>query len=131
LGELSLLKPQLREIPFETKVFEHYSRTEKALVNAIIESYLQGVSIRNVENVISHLGVNQISASYVSKVAQELDENVNDFLEKTIDSYIPFLFVDASYFKVRDGVRYASKSLFVVAGVRSEGYREIFNLQRC
>lgn len=126
-GELSLQKPQLREIPFETKVFERYSRTEKALVNAIIESYLQGVSTRNVETVISHLGVNQVSASYVSKVAQELDEKVHEFMERPIDSYIPFLFVDASYFKVRDGVRYVSKALFVAAGVRPDGYREIFS----
>ena len=125
-GELSLQKPQLREIPFETKVFERYSRTEKALVNVIIESYLQGVSTRNVENVISHLGVNQISASYVSKVAQELDAKVHEFMERTIDTYIPFLFVDASYFKVRDGGRYVSKALFVVAGVRTDGYRESF-----
>lgn len=125
-GELSLLKPQLREIPFETKVFDRYSRTEKALVNAIIESYLQGVSTRNVEKVVSCLGVNQLSASYVSKVAQELDEKVREFLENPIDSHVPFLFVDASYFKVRDGVRYVSKALFVVAGVKTDGYREIF-----
>jgi putative transposase len=71
-------------------------------VNAIIESYLQGVLTRNVEKVIFHLGINQISASYVSKVAQELDEKVSDFIEKIIDSNIPYLFVDASYFKVRD-----------------------------
>jgi putative transposase len=62
-------QPQLREMPFETKVFERYSQTEKALVNAIIESYLQGVSTRNAKKVISHLGVSQPSASYVSKVA--------------------------------------------------------------
>jgi transposase-like protein len=109
--ELCLLKPQLREIPFETNVFERYSRTEKVLVNAIIESYLQGVSTRNVETVISHLGANQISASYVSKVAQELDGKVHEFIESPIGFYIPFLFVDASYFKVRDGVRYISKAL--------------------
>ena len=125
-GELSLLKPQLREIPIETKVFKRYSWTEKALVNAIIESYLQGVSTRNVETIISHLGINQISASYVSKVAQELDEKVHAFIERPIDAYIPFLFVDASYFKVRGGGRYVSKAFFVVAGVRSDGYREIF-----
>lgn len=125
-GEPLLQKPQLREIPFETKVFERYSRTEKALVNAIIESYLQGVSTRNVETVISHLGVNQISASYVSKVAQELDEKVHACMERPIDSCIPFLFVDASYFKVRDRIRYVSKALFIVAGVRTDGSREIF-----
>ena len=124
-GELSLQKPQLREIPFETKVFERYSRTEKALVNTIIESYLQGVSTRNVENVIAHLGVNQISASYVSKVARELDVKVTEFMERSIDSHIPYLFVDASYFKVRDGVKYVNKALLVVVGVRTDGYREI------
>ena len=124
-GELSLLKPQLREIPFETKVFDRYSRTEKALVNAIVESYLQGVSTRNVEKVISHLGVTQVSASYVSKVAQELDVKVTEFMERAIDSYIPYLFVDASYFKVRDGVKYVNKALLVVVGVRTDGFREI------
>ncbi len=115
-GDLMLQKPQLREIPFETKVFERYSRAEKALVNAIIESYLQGVSTRNVEKVISHLGVTQISASYVSKVAQELDVKITEFMERTIDSHFPYLFVDASYFKVRDGVKYVNKALLVVAG---------------
>jgi transposase-like protein len=124
-GELNLQKPQLREIPFETKVFERYSRTEKALVNAIIESYLQGVSTRNVEKVISHLGVTQISASYVSKVAQELDVKITEFMERSLDSHIPYLFVDASYFKVRDGVKYVNKALLVVVGVREDGYREI------
>ncbi len=108
-GDLMLQKPQLREIPFETKVFERYSRAEKALVNAIIESYLQGVSTRNVEKVISHLGVTQISASYVSKVAQELDVKITEFMERTIDSHFPYLFVDASYFKVRDGVKYINE----------------------
>lgn len=97
-GELNLLKLQLREIPFRTNVFVRYSRTEQALVNAIVESYLQGVSTRNVEKVVSCLGVNQLSTSYVSKVAQELDEKVHEFMENPIDSYIPFLFVDASYF---------------------------------
>jgi putative transposase len=124
-GELSLLKPQLREIPFETKVFDRYSRTEKALINAIVESYLQGVSTRNVEKVISHLGVTQVSASYVSKVAQELDFKVTEFMERSIDSYIPYLVVDASYFKVRDGVKYVNKALLVVVGVRTDGFREI------
>ena len=124
-GELSLLKPQLREIPFETKVFERYSRTEKALVNAIVESYLQGVSTRNVETVVSHLGINQLSASYVSKVGRELDTKVQEFMEKALDSYYPYLFVDASYFKVRDETRYVNKALLVVVGVRTDGHREV------
>jgi len=124
-GELSLQKPQLREIPFETKVFDRYSRTEKALVNAIIESYLQGVSTRNVETVVSHLGVNQLSASYVSKVGRELDTKVQEFMEKSLDSYYPYIFVDASYFKVRDETRYVNKALLVIIGVRTDGHREV------
>jgi transposase-like protein len=68
-SETSFSRNRNYEIPFETKVFKRYSRSEKALVNAIIESYLQGVLTRNVEKVVSYLGVNQISLSYVSKVA--------------------------------------------------------------
>jgi transposase-like protein len=99
-GEVTLLKPQLIEFPFETKIFERYSRTEKALVNPIVESYLQGVFTRKVEAVVSCLGMSQVSPSYVSKIAQELDEKVKSFLERPIDSYIQYLFVDTSYFKV-------------------------------
>ena len=50
---------------------------------------------------------------------------ITEFMERTIDSHFPYLFVDASYFKVRDGVKYANKALLVVAGVRENGYREI------
>ncbi|MFA6364561.1 IS256 family transposase [Methanoregula sp.] len=126
-GELSLQKPQLWEIPFETKVFERYSRTEKAFVNAIIESYLQSVSTRNVEKVVSHLGINQLSASYVSKVGRELDTKVQEFMEKRLDSYYPYLFVDASYFKVRDETRYVNKALLVIVGIRTDGHREVLS----
>lgn len=128
-GELSLQKPQLREIPFETKVFEKYARTEKALVNAIIESYIQGVSTRNVESIIAHLGVDQISASYVSKVGRELDTKVLEFMERPVDTYYPFLFVDASYFKVRDECRYVNKALLVIVGVKTDGHREVLAAQ--
>jgi len=72
-GELILNKPQLRDIPFQTKVFERYSRTKKALENAILESYIQGVSTRKIQEIVAHLGVAMISASYVSKLAAELD----------------------------------------------------------
>ena len=98
--------------------------TEKALVNAIIESYLQGVSTRNVENVISHLGVNQISASYVSKVARELDVKVTEFMERAIDSHIPYLYVDVSYFKVRAAFLRIMTPIFVILG--KEGHPATF-----
>ncbi|MDI6720602.1 MAG: transposase, partial [Methanomicrobiales archaeon] len=71
VGELALKKPQFREFPFETQVFERYSRVEKALENAIIESYLQGVSTRKIQEIVSHLGVDRISPSAVSRIAQD------------------------------------------------------------
>ncbi len=78
---------------------------------------------------ISHLGVTQASASYVSKVAQELAVKVTEFMERAMDSYIPYLFVDASYFKVRAGIKYVNKALLVVVGVRTDGFREILGAQ--
>jgi transposase-like protein len=99
-GSLSLDKPILRDISFKNQIFERYSRVEKALESAIIESYLQGVSTRKIQDIVAHLGVEKISASYVSKIADELDQNVNLFLSTPGDSYIPYLFVDASYFKI-------------------------------
>ncbi|KUG14215.1 transposase [hydrocarbon metagenome] len=86
-GELTLNKPQLRDISFTTQVFERYSRVEKDLENAIIESYLQGVSTRKIQDIVAHLGVEKISDSYVSKIAAELDQNVHLFLSRPIDCF--------------------------------------------
>lgn len=124
-GNVVLSKPQFREKPFETQVFGRYARVEKALVNAIAESYLQGVSTRKVEAIISQLGIDQLSPSSVSRIAQDLDREVQEFLTRTIAQPFPYLFLDASYYTVRDGPRYVSKALLVTAGVRDDGYREI------
>jgi putative transposase len=125
VGELRLKKPQFREISFETKVFDRYSRVEKALLNAIIESYLQGVSTRRVQDIVSRLGIEELSASSVSRISKELDEKVEEFLKRPIEHPIHYLFVDASYFKVRSDSRYVTKAFLVVTGVRDDGYREI------
>ncbi len=125
VGELQLRKPQFREIPFETKIFDKYSRVEKALINAIVESYLQGVSTRRVQDIVSRLGIEYLSASSVSRIAKELDGKVEEFLKRPIEHPIPYLFVDASYFKVRVDSRYVTKAFLIVMGIRDDGYREI------
>jgi transposase-like protein len=125
VGELRLKKPQFREIPFQTKVFDRYSRVEKALINAIVESYLQGVSTRRIQDIVSRLGIEELSASSVSRIAKELDEKVEEFLKRPIEHPIHYLFVDASYFKVRTDSRYFTKAFLVVMGIRDDGYREI------
>lgn len=125
VGEIQLKKPQLREIAFETKVFTRYSRVEKALLNAVIESYLQGVSTRRIKDIVSQLGIEDLSASSVSRISKELDEKVEEFLKRPIEQAVPYIFVDASYFKVRNGSRYVTKAFLVVTGIREDGYREI------
>lgn len=79
----------LRDILFKTQVYERYSRVEKAFENAIIKSYLHVVSAREIQNVISTLGVERISASYVSSIAKELDLKVKEFLSRPVESHIP------------------------------------------
>ncbi len=125
--ESVLNKPQLRDIPFQTKVFERYSRIEKALENAILESYLQGVSTRKIQEIVAHLGIERISPSCVSKIAADLGQTVHLFFSRPVDSCIPYLLVDASYFKIRDGIRYVNKALLVIAGIRSDGFREVLS----
>jgi putative transposase len=124
-GKITLDKPQFREYPFETQVITRYSRAEKSLHNAIVESYLQGVSTRRIQKVVSQLGADQVSASAVSRIAKELDEAVDEFLKRPIEARIRYLFVDASYFKIRCEGQYINKALFVATGIREDGYREI------
>ena len=130
-GQLILLKPQLREKPFQTQVFDRYSRVEKALQNAIIESYLQGVSTRRIREIVNALSGEEISPSTVSRIGKELDEKVRQFLTRPIEKEIPYLFVNASYYKVRDEIvgMYKTKALLIVAGVREDGYREILGMK--
>jgi transposase-like protein len=125
VGEIVLKKPQFRDRSFKSCIFDKYSRVEVALTNAIAESYLQGVSTRRIREVISHLGVERLSASTVSRISKELDEKVEEFLKRPIERPIPYLFVDASYFKVRDGGKYVTKAFLIITGIRDDGYREI------
>ena len=113
-GKLELKKPQIREFPFETKVFEKYSRVEKTLNSVILESYIHGVSTRNVMNVVESLGVENISASCVSSPASELDARVKSFLESKIDRPVKFIYIDATYFKVREERKYRNKATVCV-----------------
>ena len=124
-GEVILDKPQFREFPFQSQVFDRYSRVEKSLRIAIAESYLQGVSTRRVREIVSKFGLENISASEVSRIAKELDEKVKEFLERSIEDKIRYLFMDASYFKVRSDGRYVNKALLTVTGIREDGLREI------
>ena len=125
VGEITLDKPQFREFPFESSVFERYCRVEQALLMAIAESYIQGVSTRRMEELVKNFGLNSLSASEVSRICGILDEKVEEFLKRPIEVKIRYLLVDATYFKVRCGVQYKTRALLVVVGIREDGLREI------
>ena len=124
-GDLTLEKPQIREFPFETQVFDRYSRVERAVESAILESYIQGVSTRRVKSIVETLGIRKVSPSYVSSLSSDLDQKVKEFLERPIEKEIRYMYVDATYIKVRQDSRYKSMALYIAAGVREDGYREI------
>jgi len=127
LGELNLLRPYARSGKFETKLFENYSRIDKALVSMIVESYLKGVSTRKVEAVVSALDI-ELSHATVSNLSHELDELVTEFKTSPLRSYYPYLYVDALYLKVFNGSRFVSRSVMIAIGVNEEGYREILDI---
>jgi len=129
VGEIILSKPDFRDITFETKIFEKYSRVERSVINAILESYKQGVSTRRVQSIMSQLGIEGISADTVSRMAQELDEQVKEFLRRPIEQPIAYLIVDATYLKVRCGCRYINQAILLIAGVREDGFRELLGIQ--
>jgi transposase-like protein len=127
LGQLNLLRPYARSGAFETKLFENYSRVDKALSSIIIESYLKGVSTRKVESIVGELGV-EISHESVSRLSHELDETVTMFKTSPLDEYYHYLYVDAAYLKKFDGVRFVSTAVMVAIGVNEEGRREILDI---
>ena len=125
VGEITLEKPQFREFPFESKVIERYSRVEQALLMTIAESYIQGVSTRKMEEIVKSFGLGRLSASEVSRICKILDEKVEEFLKRPIETKIRYLLVDATYFKVRQGAQYKTRALLIVTGIREDGLREI------
>ena len=125
VGTLELLVPQDREGRFRTELFQRYQRNEKALVLALMEMYVQGVSTRRVKKITEALCGLEISKSQVSALARALDEEVAAWRSRPFEKAYPYLVVDARYEKVRRGPRVTSQAVLLVVGIDEEGYREI------
>ncbi len=108
LGRLGLLVPQDREGGFQTELFQRYQRNEKALVLALMEMYVQGVSTRKVKKITEALCGLEISRSQVSALAKGLDEEIAVWRSRPLEKAYPYLVVDARYEKVRRGPRVVS-----------------------
>jgi putative transposase len=130
VGTLNLLVPQDREGTFSTQLFNRYQRNEKALVLALMEMYVEGVSTRKVKDITEELCGASFSKSLVSRLAGELDSELERWRKRTLgEKAYPYLFVDARYEKARVDHRIVSEGVLIVYGVREDGYREVLGVE--
>jgi putative transposase len=130
VGTLNLLVPQDREGTFPTRLFSRYQRNEKALVLALMEMYVEGVSTRKVKDITEELCGTSFSKSLVSSLAGQLDAELDGWRKRPLESKAhPYLFVDARYEKVRIDGRVVSQGVLIVSAVREDGMREIIALE--
>ncbi len=125
VGTLNLRIPRHRNGEFSTELFERYQRSEQALLLAMMEMVVNGVSTRKIETITQELCGKKFSKSTVSSLCKKLDPIVHAFRIRPLESHYPFLIVDALYVKVREDNRVQSKGLLIAVGVNEEGYREI------
>jgi transposase-like protein len=126
VGTLTLLVPQDRESTFSTQLFARYQRNERALVLALMEMYLEGVSTRKVADITEVLCGTSFSKSLVSHLAGELDTELAAWRARPLaDATYPYLFVDARYEHMRLDGRVVSQGVLLVSAIRGDGRREI------
>lgn len=130
VGTLNLLVPQDREGTFSTRLFSRYQRNEKALVLALMEMYVEGVSTRKVKEVTEELCGTSFSKSLLSSLAGSLDVELEAWRNRPLEATgYPYVFVDARYEKVRVGHKVVSQGVLVVSAVRDDGFREICGVE--
>jgi len=125
IGSINLRVPRHRNVPFKTMIFDHYQRSESALIATMIEMVVQGVSTRKVSNVVEELCGTSISKSTVSELCTELDGIVDEFRNRPLNNTYKFILVDAKYFKVRENHSIVSKAFMVAIGITEDGQREV------
>ena len=128
VGQLELMVPKDREGRFQTELFEKYQRNEKALVLAIIEMYVQGVSTRKVKKITEELCGLEISKSQVSTLAKGLDKEVGKWRMRPLMKRYPYLVVDARVERIRRDGSIVPQSTLIVVGIDNEGYREVLGV---
>ena len=102
--------------------------TEKALTAVIQEAYIPGISTRSVDDLVRAIGRDGVSKSQVSQLCGEIDERVHDFLTRPIEGDWPYLWLDATYVKVRQAGRIVPVAVTIAVGVNSDGRREVLGM---
>ena len=128
MGSMDLRIPRAREGNFIPPLVEHRKRSERALVAAVQEMFISGVSTRKIERVLNELGVAHMSKSQVSVLCAELDAQVHAFRERRLDSTYPYLMLDALYVSMREDGRVGKQAVVVAYGVNDRGAREVVGI---
>lgn len=127
-GRIDLEIPKLRKGTYLPSFLEPRRTAEKALVAVNQEAYVKGISTRSVDDLIKAMGGTGISKSQVSRLVEEIDERVDAFLARPIEGEWPYLWIDATYLKVRDGGRIVSTAAIIAVGVNTDGRREVLGV---
>ena len=129
IGKLELRVPRDRSGEFSTALFERYARSEKALVGALAEMYVQGVSTRKVKAITEELCGHSFSASAISSINKGLDQTLARFANRHLDEPYPYLILDARYEKVRDAGVIAHRVILIAIGINREGQRQVLAVE--
>jgi putative transposase len=127
-GTVELRIPKLRKGSYFPAFLEPRRMAEKALTAVIQEAYIQGISTRSVDDLVQAMGGTGVSKSQVSRLCQEIDERVGAFLDRPIEGEWPYLWIDATYVKVRQDGRIVSVAVIVAVGVNTDGRREVLGM---
>jgi transposase-like protein len=127
-GTVELRIPKLRKGSYFPGFLEPRRMAERALTAVIQEAYVHGISTRSVDDLIKALGMDGISKSQVSRLCEELVQKVHAFLDRPIEGDWPYLWIDATYVKVRQNGRIVSVAVIIAVGVNSDGRREVLGM---
>lgn len=127
-GTVELRIPKLRKGSYFPGFLEPRRLAEKALTAVVQEAYVHGVSTRSVDDLVKAMGMTGISKSQVSRLCEEIDEKVKAFLSRPIEGDWPYLWIDATYVKVRQSGRVVSVAVIIAVGVNSDGRREVLGM---
>ena len=125
VGTIALRVPQDRAGHFSTQVFEQYQRSEKALVAALAQMYVKGVSTRKVKSITEELCGHEFSASSISAITSKLDQQLEEFARRRLEEAFPYLILDARYEKVRHNGSIGSRAILIALGVDWDGRRQV------
>ena len=129
VGKLELRVPQDRQGRFRTEVFERYQRSEKALVGALTEMYVQGGLTRKVKAITEELCGHEVSASTISRMNEKLDDELDRFAKRPLSEPYPYVVLDARYERVRENGVISSRAVMIAIGIDWEGRRNILAVE--